>query len=175
MTMQTEQRAIIAPIGVESLASVEKIMQRAFDPRFGEAWTKAQCLATLALPGYRLRGARLALAPGQDAPHPSDGDLVGFAIERTVAGESELLLLAVDPAYRRHGVGRSLMNDWLDFLSTQVVGLAFLEMRSDNPARFLYESLGFKQIGLRPAYYRGGDGVMRDAVTMHRPVKQITS
>ena len=44
----------------------------------------------------------------------------------------------------------------------------FLEMRSDNDAVHLYESAGFSECGRRPHYYRGGDGVVRDAITMRR-------
>ena len=150
-------RISVGALGVDSLAAVDRISARAFDPRYGEAWNKAQCLAVLALPGYRLRGAW--------AGDPVSG-LRGFCIDRTVAGESELLLLAVDPMARRQGVGAMLMQDWLTHARSQGVTRAFLEMREDNPARHLYDNFGFRPIAVRPAYYRGGDGVLRDAVTM---------
>jgi ribosomal-protein-alanine N-acetyltransferase len=154
----------VGALGVDSLSAVDGISARAFDPRYGEAWNKAQCLAVLALPGYRLRGAWVG--------DPVQG-LMGFCIDRTVAGESELLLLAVDPAARRQGVGAKLMTDWLGHARSQGVTRAFLEMREDNPARHLYDNFGFRPIAVRPAYYRGGDGILRDAVTMdcliHQP------
>jgi [ribosomal protein S18]-alanine N-acetyltransferase len=149
----------IASLGAESLAQVEAISARAFDPRFGEAWNKAQCLSVLSLPGYRLRGAWIE-EPGT-API-----LAGFAIFRSVADESELLLIAVDPVYRHRTVASHLLEDWLSNSREKDIARAFLEMREDNPARPLYERYGFKQLAIRKAYYRGNDGVMRDAVTM---------
>jgi ribosomal-protein-alanine N-acetyltransferase len=41
-------------------------------------------------------------------------------------------------------------------------------MRTDNPARQLYDQMGFSIVGRRPDYYRGKDGKLRDAVTMQR-------
>lgn len=153
-----------AALGADSLAAVEAISRRAFDPRYGEAWSKAQCLSVLSLPGYRLRGAWIG-----------DGvaaTLAGFAIDRSVADESELLLIAVDPAYRCQGVAAHLLEDWLTNSRDKAIARAFLEMREDNPARSLYERTGFKQVAVRRAYYRGNDGVMRDAVTMDCDLSQ---
>ena len=67
------------------VAIVDALMAAAFDPRYGEAWTRNQCLGVLAMPGVRL-----TLASIDDRP-------AGFAMVRSVADEAELLLLAVDP------------------------------------------------------------------------------
>lgn len=150
----------IEALGVDALDAVDAISSRAFDPLYGEAWTKAQCLSILGLPGYRLTGAWRGPAAG--------AELAGFAIDRVVAGESELLLLAVDPAAHRSGIATALLQDWFHRAGAQGAGRLFLEMRRDNPARFLYEKLGFEEIAVRPAYYLGRDGVSRDAVTMVR-------
>ncbi|MFM6854819.1 MAG: GNAT family N-acetyltransferase [Sphingopyxis sp.] len=155
-------RAVIRPIGVESLPALADIMARAFDPRFGEAWNKAQCLAVLGLPGYAMLGA-WAGAAGATCP---PAGISGFAITRTICGESELLLIAVDPDSRGAGVGRALINHWLAQCNDTGVERAFLEMREDNDARYLYESCGFSDLARRRDYYRGNDGVLRDAVTM---------
>lgn len=149
----------IAALGAESLPLIEDISARAFDPRYGEAWSKAQCLSVLSLPGYRLRGAWIEEA--DNAP-----TLAGFSIDRSVADESELLLIAVDPVHRCKGVAAHLLEDWLTNSRDKDIVRVFLEMREDNPARSLYERTGFKQMAVRKAYYRGNDGVMRDAVTM---------
>lgn len=151
---------VTGAIGADLLPAVEALSSRAFDPRYGEAWTKAQCLSALALPGYRLRGCWLADGP--------DGGLLGFAIDRTVVDESELLLLATDPAARRRGVARRLIEDWLAMARARGVSRLFLEMREDNDARALYRQFGFREVALRRAYYRGGDGLLRNAVTMDR-------
>ena len=157
----TRQPVDVVGIGMDRLAAVDEIMAAAFDPRYGEAWNSAQVLATLAMPGYQLRGAYLGDGAGQ---------LAGFAIFRIIAGESELLLLAVHPRWRRSGVATALMNDWLSICSGELVTMAFLEMREDNPARDLYRAFGFVEVALRKSYYRGNDGTMRNAVTMNKMV-----
>src|SRR5579871_6443355 len=70
-----------------------------------------------------------------------DGRVSGFAVSRRLAeGESELLNLAVDPVFRRHGVARRLLAE----LTTGHPGTLWLEVRESNvPARNLYKSLGF--------------------------------
>ena len=154
----------VAAAGAESLIAMEAIMGGAFDPRFGEAWTKAQCLGVLTLPGYALRGAWIG---GGDS-NRGGAVLAGFSIVRWVADESELLLLAVAPQHQRRGVGRALMDDWLALAATKGAARLFLEMRYNNSARFLYEAFGFTGTSVRKNYYRGNDGQMRDAVTIHR-------
>ncbi len=152
----------IQPLGVDHLAEVEEIMLRSFDPRYGEAWSKAQCLAVLAIPGYRLCG----VFDRVDAIAP----ILGFAITRTIAGESELLLIAVEPRLRRSGIGGQLVKDWLANCAELGVSRVFLEVRADNPAQSWYEGLGFSFLARRTGYYRGGDGIQRDAITMQKSI-----
>ncbi|MGC1503490.1 MAG: GNAT family N-acetyltransferase [Sulfitobacter sp.] len=77
----------------------------------------------------------------------------GFALSRTVAGESELLTLAVDPAHQRQGLGRHLAQTWLAAIC-DAASEAFLEVAEDNiAAHALYLSLGFAEVARRPAYY----------------------
>lgn len=80
-----------------------------------------------------------------------DGHVAGFAASRRVAeGESELLNLAVDPAFRRRGIARRLIGA----LTSGHPGTLWLEVRESNlGARKLYESLGFCEAGRRPGYY----------------------
>ncbi len=95
------------------------------------------------------------------ASHPN-----GFALFRTLAGESELLTLAVDPRAHRQGIGRALMHDWLTELQNKATR-AFLEVASDNtPALALYRDLGFQQVGLRRAYYLRKALPAADAIVM---------
>ncbi len=140
--------------GIDELPAIDRLMAAAFEPRFGEAWSKAQCLATFTMPGYALRIAQVKER------------VVGFAIVRWVADESELLLLAVDPELRGQGIGSALLADWLELAGSKGARRYFLEMRTDNPAITLYNRFGFNTVSVRPAYYRGKDGYFRDAVTM---------
>jgi ribosomal-protein-alanine N-acetyltransferase len=94
--------------------------------------------------------------------------LGGFALTRTVAGESELLTLAVDPAQQRRGIASNLLSDWLAH-ATATADTAFLEVAADNSAALaLYHRMSFTQSGLRKAYYSRAEGVTADAIVMTR-------
>jgi ribosomal-protein-alanine N-acetyltransferase len=82
-----------------------------------------------------------------------DGDRVaGFLVSRPLGlGEGELLNLAVEPGFRRNGVGKALLQAFLAEFS----GGAYLEVRESNAAAlYLYKSLGFKEVTRRPGYYQ---------------------
>ncbi|MFK7836648.1 MAG: GNAT family N-acetyltransferase [Sulfitobacter sp.] len=92
----------------------------------------------------------------------------GFALARTLAGETELLALAVDPAHHRRGIGRTLTEEWLN-ASIGEAATAFLEVAEDNAAASaLYLSLGFRESGRRPAYYARKNAAAVDAIVMSR-------
>lgn len=146
----------LATARVGDLAAVMRVMDAAFDPAFGEAWSGAQLLTLFALPS-----ARVCVAWEGETP-------CAFSAARIAGPESELLLLAVDPHYRDRGIGALLMDDWQVWAAEQGAEEYFLEMRADNDAIYLYENAGFSECGRRPAYYRGNDGIVRDAVTMRR-------
>lgn len=92
----------------------------------------------------------------------------GFALTRTIADESELLTLAVDPGQQRRGIGRALVQDWITALPPETTS-AFLEVAADNtPARALYASLGFAEVATRRAYYARSTGPAVDACILRR-------
>lgn len=89
----------------------------------------------------------------------------GFALTRLVAGETELLTIAVDPAFQNQGIGRRLMHKWL----ACGADTAFLEVAADNiPAITLYQSLGFDRTSTRPRYYARKDGAFIDALILSK-------
>ncbi|MCU6455580.1 GNAT family N-acetyltransferase [Sphingomonas sp. A2-49] len=140
------------------VALVDTLMIAAFDPRYGEAWTRNQCLGVIAMPGVRL-----TLAFVDDAP-------AGFAMVRSVADEAELLLLAVDPAYRRRGVATALLRGVIADAGVAGVTDLHLEVRAGNDAVALYVAQGFAKVGERRGYYRGKTGQSFDAHTYRRGV-----
>ena len=140
------------------LDEVMTTMNAAFDPSFGEAWTRSQCAGILVLPGVWLLLARI------------EGRAAGFALARSVIDEAELLLLAVPPTQRRSGVGRTMLDAVADEAQVRGATHLHLEMRDGNPAALLYAGAGFREVGRRPRYYRGRDGRSFDAITLSCPL-----
>lgn len=145
--------------GADRLDEVMAIMLAAFDPQYGEAWTRAQCAGILPMAGVSLALARVA-----------DGQPVGFSLFRITAGEAELLLLAVDPAHRRKGVARALLDDFVISARSAGASKVHLEVRENNPAIQIYELAGFSPVGRRRDYYSGKDGARFDALTFARSI-----
>jgi len=139
--------------GVDDLDEVMRIMTSAFQPCFGEAWTRSQCAGILPMHGVSLT---LAEQGGQAA---------GFSLVRAVADEAELLLLAVDPAEQRRGIGQALLDDFIAGALAAGGHRLHLEVRDGNPAVELYRASGFAPVGRRRNYYHGPDGESHDAVT----------
>lgn len=139
---------------VNDLASVMIIMGESFDPKYGEAWSAAQCESMLSLPG-----SWLLLAYVGD--HPA-----GFSLTRSVAGEAELLLIATRPFFQRRDIGKGLISHTLVDCANAQINVIHLEVRADNPALSFYKNVGFEQVGIRPNYYRGALGRQTDAITL---------
>ena len=140
--------------GLDDLDGVMHIMTAAFDPSFGEAWTRSQCAGILPMHGVTLTIAETHRRP------------VGFSLVRAVADEAELLLLAVDPAEQRRGVGQALLDEFIASALSGGAHRLHLEVRDGNPAVQLYQACGFSPAGRRRNYYHGPGGSTHDAVTL---------
>ena len=145
---------------IDDIDRIMSVMAQAFDPHWGEAWTRRQIEDALTLPatGYVLAG--------QDGDWPgSDEDAAAFALNRQTLDEAELLLIAVVPHARGRGLGRAVLEQVIAGTRARGGAKLFLEMRHNNPAEHLYRALGFEPVGRRPNYYRLADGTRLDAVT----------
>jgi ribosomal-protein-alanine N-acetyltransferase len=113
--------------------------------------------------------ADLGSGPGAFAMIVEDSEPFGMILCRAVAGEAEILTLAVDPARRRQGVALALVEAAALMARQAGAGEMFLEVATDKPAALgLYEKAGFVRAGLRRGYYeRAGNGPV-DAVVMRR-------
>ncbi len=90
----------------------------------------------------------------------------GYANLRVLAGEGEIERIAVDPALRRRGIGRKLMEAMTAFAGKEGVEDVTLEVRAGNIAALkLYESFGFAVEGRRKGYYRNPE---EDALILWR-------
>lgn len=93
----------------------------------------------------------------------------GFLLGRVVAGEAELLTVAVAPDQRRTGLGRRLVTSFLTEAARRGAESVFLEVAEANaPARALYAASGFQPAGRRRAYYQRPDGGTEDALILVR-------
>lgn len=146
--------------GLTDLDGVMAVMDDSFDSRFGEAWTASQCAGLLPLPGVWLTLAR-------------EGETVaGFTLARAVAGEAELLLLAVRSARQGHGIGHGLLDAFADAAAARGATRLHLEVREGNHALGLYERAGYTLAGRRRNYYSGARGTTYDALTLAKLVRR---
>lgn len=150
--MSTSLRMIeLSAGGAPDIEAVDSVMTEAFDPRFGEAWTRSQCLGILAMPGVWLSLARV------------EGEIAAFALSRAIVDEAELLLIAVRPSFRRRGIGAALLRGVIADARERGVARLHLEVRAGNEAVHLYTAHGFAKVGERRDYYRGRSGSAFDA------------
>jgi len=80
--------------------------------------------------------------------------LDGFIILSTAADQAEILTVAVNPATRRQGIARALLDISETELVDNGIDTLFLEVAEDNPVGIaFYKGAGFEPIGRRPSYY----------------------
>ncbi len=90
--------------------------------------------------------ARLTVACLED-------QLVGYSLWADELGHAQLCTLHVSEAYRRRGIGRVLVTAYIDSARQAGFETLSLHVRSDNPARRLYERAGFSQVGVNARGY----------------------
>ena len=127
---------LMKPEHVAPIAEIEKIC-------FNDAWSEksiaSELTNRLSLWLVAMDGERLAVYVGS----------------QSVLGETDMMNIAVHPDYRRRGIAEQLVVRLVEELKTRGNHSLMLEVRvSNEPARKLYEKLGFQQVGLRKNYYR---------------------
>lgn len=147
----------------DALDNIMLVMEAAFDPVFGEAWTRRQVGDALIIPHTH------AFLAGPDGQAPAESAAAtGFAMSRQVGDEEELLLIAVRPEWRGRGIGAALLTRFIEKATAHGARRLLLEMREGNPAEKLYRAHGFEEIGRRRGYYNSGHGFRIDAITFAR-------
>jgi len=82
--------------------------------------------------------------------------VISFICFRNVAEESELLNICVHPAYRQLGVGKKLMEFYIDFSRRRGSKKFYLEVHSSNhKAIHLYQFFSYQSSGVRKQFYQG--------------------
>ena len=84
----------------------------------------------------------------------ADGVVAGYVGSQTVLDSADMMNLAVSQDFRRQGIGEQLVNSLTEALAEKGVKTLLLEARiSNEPAKQLYQKLGFEIVGKRPRYY----------------------
>lgn len=97
------------------------------------------------------------------------GAPAAFIVWQTVAGESELHLIATAPAARRQGYADALLQRWSADCAANGVTRLLLEVRESNAAaQALYRKHGFADMARRRGYYSLSDGAREDALIMEK-------
>jgi ribosomal-protein-alanine N-acetyltransferase len=98
----------------------------------------------------------------------AEGEVIGYYAMLAAAGEAHLLNLTIAPLWRRHGLGRDLLDHCQARACDHRAERLFLEVRASNDAAIgLYRSSGFADLAVRRGYYpaRGG---REDALVMKK-------
>jgi len=139
-------------------------MAEIHDRSFARGWSAAEIEALLA--DYpRVQAIVMRRGPASRAR------MAGFAILRIAGGEAEILTIAVDPASRREGFGRRLVDEAARRAYRERADALFLEVDESNRAAVsLYRKLGFETVGHRPHYYPHAGTAPEAALVMKLPL-----
>lgn len=90
----------------------------------------------------------------KELPPPDRHYIIGFAGFWVMADEAHITSIAAWEAYRRQGIGETLLISLINLALELNARLITLEVRSSNTAaQSLYAKYGFTQVGTRRGYY----------------------
>lgn len=99
------------------------------------------------------------------------GELAGYGVLMSGAGEAHLLNLSVARRWQRQGLGGALLAYFTEHARDAGASMIMLEVRPSNEAALaLYDRTGFRRIALRRDYYPAGER-REDAVVMRRDLR----
>lgn len=85
--------------------------------------------------------------------YEEDNKVLGFIHIEEHFEITDIINIAVDSSYQGKGIGKKLLQYVIDNTNADKI---MLEVKENNiPAIKLYESMGFKEIHMRPNYYEG--------------------
>ena len=108
---------------------------------FSDPWTRESILEVLSTDGAMCYTAK------------KDGKVAAYVIGRAIYPEGEIYRIATLPEYRCRGIAYRLLDFAVKTERGKGLESLFLEVRKSNaPARALYKSYGFTEIGVRKNY-----------------------
>ena len=82
--------------------------------------------------------------------------IIGFICLRNIGEESELHNIVVDPQHRQLGIGKRLMQFYIDFCQQMQIRTLHLEVNSSNSSAIhLYQLFSYRPVGVRKKFYQG--------------------
>ncbi|MGD9773923.1 ribosomal protein S18-alanine N-acetyltransferase [Diaphorobacter sp.] len=142
------------PMAPAQLDAVLAIEQSAYT----HPWTRGNFLDALAS-GYQ---AQMLMA---------DGQILGYFIAMRGVDEVHLLNITVAPAFQRQGWAHVMLDALALWARGQGAHMVWLEVRMSNErARRIYETHGYRRVGERKRYYPAEGGQREDAVVMSLPL-----
>ncbi len=113
-----------------------------------------------------------ALAAGYQVQLLTAGaQILGYFVAMPGVQEAHLLNITVAPAFQRQGWAHMMLDALALWARSQGAQWLWLEVRVSNErARRVYETHGYRRVGLRKCYYPGPDGQREDAVVMSLPL-----
>ncbi|MBQ4513798.1 MAG: GNAT family N-acetyltransferase [Anaerolineaceae bacterium] len=139
----------IRPSKLSDIGAAYQLDQISFEV---DAWTMLDYAGVFSFPGVKKFTAIV------------DAKLVGFAAAEYDPQRKAvcLMTLAVDPQYRKKGIGFALLKQCEDAFPQKHF---YLNVDIENQAAIrLYEKAGYQRTGIEPAYYRNG----HDALIMEK-------
>lgn len=159
-----QRRVAFEPMTGADLDTVHEIEKTAY----AHPWSRRHFADSLAS-GHPAMMLLAEALPGEAVlPRRDDGRvLLGYLVAMTGVDEVHLLNITVAPVHQRQGWARFMLDALVLWSRGQGGHWLWLEVRAGNrPARTLYERYGFREVGLRRAYYPAGGLRREDAVVM---------
>ena len=147
------------PLALHNLDAVLRVEQQAY----AHPWSRSNFVDTLHS-GYE---AQLLLA---------DDTLLGYFIAMKGVDEVHLLNITVVPEHQGQGWARVMLDALTIWAKGQGADWLWLEVRVGNRrAVQVYESQGYRRVGLRKNYYPAVHGQREDAVVMSLRLGECTN
>ena len=128
---------------IPALAAIERSC-------FSDPWSEAMAADLIESPWDEV----WVLEKEADPMKPETGAMIGYINYRFIAGEGELMRIAILPEHRGHGYSRKLMDVMMDHAAKNQITALTLEVRAGNTSAIgLYEAYGFKKEAIRKNYY----------------------
>lgn len=120
-----------------------------FKDNFSDGWNEKMLISAFDSGRFLCLGAE------------ENNELLGVITVSIGIDDADIEGVVTKNAFLRKGIGKLLVKNALDEIKNKGIEKVFLEVReSNNPAKNLYESFGFKPVSVRKKYYIDGENAI---------------